>query len=124
AQVGGDRALCLRVGGGQGERQGLGVRARAQRVVLADRLLEADRQRVVADRDVVGQQRQRRGPQRLVGREAAGTGRVGLQRRGQRERAVDQVTRRLGARVGDRQRRVARRGGHGRRRGRRVVTRH
>ena len=44
----------------QRERQRLRVRARPQRVVGADRLLELQRHRVVADRRRPGQQRQRR----------------------------------------------------------------
>ena len=81
-------ASDLRRSGGQRERQRLRVGARAKRLVRADRLLEVDRRHVVADRTGVGQQRRRRGRAADVGegRRAARD----LQRRRQRERAVDE----------------------------------
>ena len=71
----------LGVRGRQRVGQRLAVRARAQRLVGGDRLREVDRDRVVADRAVVGQQRQRRRAERRERRRRrAGVGRLDLQR--------------------------------------------
>src|SRR6185436_16760929 len=102
------------VGGGEREGQRLRVGAGAERVPVTDRLLEADGGRVVGRRAVPDLQRGRRGgaADRRVG--AAGRAR-GQQRLREREGAVDQVAGGRGARVGDREGRVAGGRGHGRR---------
>ena len=103
------RSVLLRRSRAQREGQRLAVAAGPQALVGADRLLERDRLRVVADRRRPARQRRR------VARPADGRA-VDQQRLREREAAVDQVAGGGRARVVDRQRGVT--GGAGDRRGR------